>query len=158
MLLCDEATSALDPKTTHDILSLLRELHAKLGITILLITHQMSVVEEICTRVAILDNGSVVEEGPVESVFSAPKSAAAKRLVFPDGYEELPESETPGHRIRVVFRGTSSATAPLIARMAIEEHILANILAASIKSISGKEYGSMVLEVADADECARALA
>ncbi|MBR0424963.1 MAG: ATP-binding cassette domain-containing protein [Clostridia bacterium] len=158
VLLCDEATSALDPKTTHDILSLLRELHAKLGITILLITHQMSVVEEICTRVAILDNGSVVEEGPVESVFSAPKSAAAKRLVFPDGYEELPESETPGHRIRVVFRGTSSATAPLIARMAIEEHILANILAASIKSISGKEYGSMVLEVADADECARALA
>ena len=158
VLLCDEATSALDPKTTHDILSLLRELHAKLGITILLITHQMSVVEEICTRVAILDNGSVVEEGPVESVFSAPKSAAAKRLVFPDGYEELPESETPGHRIRVVFRGTSSATAPLIARMEIEEHILANILAASIKSISGKEYGSMVLEVADADECARALA
>ena len=158
VLLCDEATSALDPKTTHDILSLLRELHAKLGITILLITHQMSVVEEICTRVAILDNGSVVEEGPVESIFSAPKSAAAKRLVFPDGYEELPESETPGHRIRVVFRGTSSATAPLIARMAIEEHILANILAASIKSISGKEYGSMVLEVADADECARALA
>ena len=158
VLLCDEATSALDPKTTHDSLSLLRELHAKLGITILLITHQMSVVEEICTRVAILDNGSVVEEGPVESVFSAPKSAAAKRLVFPDGYEELPESETPGHRIRVVFRGTSSATAPLIARMAIEEHILANILAASIKSISGKEYGPMVLEVADADECARALA
>ncbi len=158
VLLCDEATSALDPKTTHDILSLLRELHDKLGLTIILITHQMSVVEEICTRVAILDNGSVVEEGPVETVFSAPKSDAAKRLVFPDGYEELPESDEKKRRIRVVFRGASSATAPLIARMAMEEGILANILAASIKSISGKEYGSMVLEVSDAKECARALA
>jgi len=157
VLLCDEATSALDPKTTHDILSLLRDLHDRLGLTIILITHQMSVVEEICTRVAILDNGSVVEEGPVEAVFSAPKSKAAKRLVFPDGYEELPETETEGLRIRVVFRGASSATAPLIARMAQEEDILANILSASIKSISGKEYGSMVLEVANQDELNRAL-
>ncbi len=157
VLLCDEATSALDPKTTHDILSLLRDLHDKLGLTIILITHQMSVVEEICTRVAILDNGSVAEEGPVESVFSAPKSDAAKRLVFPDGYEELPITGADQRRIRVVFRGTSTATAPLIARMAIEERILANILAASIKSISGKEYGSMLLEVKNEDELNRAL-
>ena len=158
VLLCDEATSALDPKTTHDILSLLRDLHNKLGLTILLITHQMSVVEEICTRVAILDNGIVAEEGPVEAVFSAPKSDAAKRLVFPDGYEELPESDGPERRIRIVFRGVATANAPLIASMAKEEGILANILAASIKSISGKEYGSMVIEVADESELKRALA
>lgn len=158
VLLCDEATSALDPKTTHDILSLLRDLHAKLGITIILITHQMSVVEEICTKVAILDNGQVVEEGAVETVFSAPKSDAAKRLVFPDGYEELPYSGGPERHIRIVFRGTSSTTAPLIAKMAMEEHILANILSASVKNISNKEYGSMLLEVANEEELKRALA
>ena len=157
VLLCDEATSALDPKTTHDILSLLRELHTRLGITIIFITHQMSVVEEICTRVAILDNGEVVEEGNVEEVFSAPKSAAAKRLVFPDGYEELPAAEGEKRRIRIVFRGASTATQPLIARMAMEQHIMANILAASIKTISEKEYGSMVLEVGSGDEMRRAL-
>ncbi len=157
VLLCDEATSALDPKTTHDILSLLRELHTRLGITIIFITHQMSVVEEICTRVAILDNGEVVEEGNVEEVFSAPKSAAAKRLVFPDGYEELPAAEGDMRRIRIVFRGASTATQPLIARMAMEQHIMANILAASIKTISEKEYGSMVLEVGSGDEMRRAL-
>ena len=158
VLLCDEATSALDPKTTHDVLSLLSDLHEKLGLTIIVITHQMRVVEEICTRVAILDNGSVAEEGLVEAVFSAPKSAAARRLVFPDGYEDLPASGEEHKRIRVVFRGTSTATRPLIAQMAVEEHILANILAASMKTISGREYGSMLLEVSGGDELRRAIA
>ena len=157
VLLCDEATSALDPKTTHDILSLLRALHDRLQLTIVLITHQMSVVEEICTRVAILDNGSVAEEGPVESVFSAPRSSAAKRLVFPDGYEELP-AQSDGRRIRVVFRGSDTTSSPLIAKMAVEQGVFANILAAQIRSISGREYGSMVLEVEDDAALSRALA
>ena len=78
MLLCDEATSALDPKTTHDILELIQEINRKLKITVIVITHQMSVVEEICNKVAILDGGTVVEEGLVEEVFSHPKSAAAR--------------------------------------------------------------------------------
>ncbi len=158
VLLCDEATSALDPRTTHDVLALLSELHEKLGLTIILITHQMSIVEEICSRVAILDNGTVAEEGPVEVVFSAPKSAAARRLVFPDGYEGLPAAGGERRRIRVVFRGKGAANAPLIARMAIEERIAANILAASLKTISGREYGSMLLEVEDERELSRALA
>ena len=81
VLLCDEATSALDPKTTHAILELIRDINERLGITVIIITHQMSVVEEICSRVAILDSGSVVEEGVVSEVFSSPKSKAAKRLV-----------------------------------------------------------------------------
>ncbi len=85
VLLCDEATSALDPKTTHDILELIQEINRKLKITVIVITHQMSVVEEICNKVAILDGGTVVEEGLVEEVFSHPKSAAARHLVFPDG-------------------------------------------------------------------------
>ncbi len=158
VLLCDEATSALDPKTTHDVLSLLSDLHDQLGLTIILITHQMRVVEEICTRVAILDHGTVAEEGPVEEVFSAPKSDAARRLVFPDGYEELPPTGEDKRRIRVVFRGSQTATAPLIAQMAIEQRILANILAASMKTISGREYGSMLLEVDSEAERNRALA
>ncbi len=157
VLLCDEATSALDPKTTHDILSLIADLHDKFGLSVILITHQMSVVEDICTRVAILDNGSVVEEGPVEQVFSAPKSHAARRLVFPDGYEEISVPEEGERRIRVVFRGTGAASAPLIATMAMETGVPANILAASIKSISGKEYGSMLLSVKDEEELLKAL-
>ena len=157
VLLCDEATSALDPKTTHDILSLIADLHDKLNLTVILITHQMSVVEDICTKVAILDNGSVVEEGPVEEVFSAPKSDAARRLVFPDGYEDIPIPEGGERRIRIVFRGTGAASAPLIAKMAMETGVLANILAASLKTISGKEYGSMLLSVKDEEELIKAL-
>ena len=87
ILLCDEATSALDPQTTQSILSLIRDLHDRLGLTVVVITHQMSVVEQICNRVAILDNGEVAEEGVVSEVFAAPKSDAAKRLVYPEGYE-----------------------------------------------------------------------
>lgn len=83
VLLCDEATSALDPKTTHAILELIRDINQRLGITVIIITHQMSVVEEICNRVAILDSGSVVEEGVVSEVFSSPKSKAAKRPGIP---------------------------------------------------------------------------
>ena len=89
VLLCDEATSALDPKTTHSILELIRDINRRLGISVIIITHQMSVVEEICSRVAILDEGRVVEEGLVSEIFSSPKSKAAKRLVFPEGADEI---------------------------------------------------------------------
>lgn len=88
VLLCDEATSALDPTTTNSILELIRSINEKLGITVVMITHQMSVVESICRHVAILDNGEVVEQGKVAEVFSHPKSAAARRMVFPTGYSD----------------------------------------------------------------------
>ena len=115
VLLCDEATSALDPKTTHDILELIQEINRKLKITVIVITHQMSVVEEICNKVAILDGGTVVEEGLVEEVFSHPKSAAARHLVFPDGTTEIQVVSNPGEiPIRVVFNGALAAGAPLI--------------------------------------------
>ena len=84
VLLCDEATSALDPKTTHAILELIRQINRDTGITVIVITHQMSVVQEICNRVAILENGAVVEEGDVSQVFSHPKAAATRALVFPE--------------------------------------------------------------------------
>ena len=157
VLLCDEATSALDPNTTHAILQLIREINRKLHITVVIITHQMSVVEEICDRVAILDNGTVVEEGTVGAVFSAPRSAAAKRLVFPSGADDAvcdPEKE---RRIRLAFNGAGTTGAPLIATMAVETGVLASIIAASTRSLDGQIYGTMLLGV-PAEQTARALA
>lgn len=151
VLLCDEATSALDPQTTHSILELIKDINKKMGITVIIITHQMSVVEEICNHVAILDGGHVVEEGLVSDVFSAPKSAAAKRLVFPDGSNN-PVKNSGERRIRVVFNGAYAAGKPLITQMAIDMGIAANILAASTKIIGDKVYGNMLLGLPDSDE------
>ena len=159
VLLCDEATSALDPKTTHAILELIRDINRKLGITVILITHQMSVVEEICNRVAILDQGAVVEEGEVGAVFARPRSDAARRLVFPDGAEEIPAPHPEGRRLRVVFHGAPPPRTPLIARMAMEERIAANILSASTRSIGDKVYGNMLLSISgSAEQALRATA
>ena len=152
VLLCDEATSALDPKTTRSILSLIRDINRKLGITVVVITHQMSVIEEICNRVAILDDGEVVEQGLVSEIFSAPKSRAAKRLVFPDGDEGGRVTVGSFRVMRVVFNGANATATPLIAKMAMEEGIAASILAASTKSIGEKAYGNMLLGVTDDGE------
>ena len=147
ILLCDEATSALDPQTTQSILSLIRDIHDKLGITVIVITHQMSVVEQICSHVAILDNGEVVEEGLVSDVFSAPKSQAARRLVYPEGYEKSTEILKGDNVIRVVFNGANATNEPLIAKMAIDEGITASILSASTKGIGDKAYGNIILGI-----------
>ena len=147
VLLCDEATSALDPNTTHSILSLIRDINQKLGITVVIITHQMSVVEEVCTHVAILDRGEVAEVGTVGAVFSSPKSNAGRRLVFPNGEDDMVSDPTKEKRLRVVFNGAETAGAPLITTMAIETGIAVNILAASIRSIESRAYGSMLLGI-----------
>ena len=147
VLLCDEATSALDPQTTHSILELIREINEKTGITVVIITHQMSVVEEICNRVAILDDGRVAEEGEVSAIFSQPKSSAARKLVFPDSDPISAELHGDERRIRVVFNGAVATNAPLIARMAIDKQIAANILSASTKCIGNKMYGNMLLGI-----------
>ena len=147
ILLCDEATSALDPQTTQSILGLIRDIHDKLGITVIVITHQMSVVEQICTRVAILDSGAVAEEGEVSKVFAAPQSEAAKRLVYPDGYEQSAMVFDPGSILRVVFNGANAAKTPLIAQMAMDENIAASILSASTRSIGDVAYGNMLLGI-----------
>ncbi len=147
VLLCDEATSALDPQTTNSILNLLKDINKKLGITIIVITHQMSVVEQICDKVAILDGGKVAEVGKVSDVFSSPKSSAAKNLVYPDGYNDAKDINPDETRIRVVFNGAQAAGTPLIARMAIEKNIQANILGASTRAIGTKAYGNMLLGI-----------
>ena len=113
----------------------------------IIITHQMSVVEEICNRVAILDGGVVAEEGEVSEVFANPQSEAARRLVYPDG-EEVVVPANPGERVlRVVFNGAMAAGAPLITSMAMDEKIAANILYASTKCLGDKVYGSMMLGI-----------
>ena len=153
ILLCDEATSALDPNTTSSILELIRSIHAKLGLTVIVITHQMSVVEQICKHLAILDQGRVVEQGEVTEIFAHPRSAAAKRLVFPDENTETALPSRAGERlIRVVFNGAAATGSPLIARMAAQKGVEANIVYASAKSIGDKVYGSMLLGLPDDEE------
>ncbi|MDO5002401.1 MAG: ATP-binding cassette domain-containing protein [Eubacteriales bacterium] len=155
VLLCDEATSALDPSTTHSILELLREINRELGITVIIITHQMNVVESICRHVAILENGTIVETGEVGEVFSSPKSAAAQSLVFPEGNSSI-LCTAPGARlIRVVFNGADATGTPLIARMATEIGVEANIAYASTRGIDGRTYGSMLLSVTDENDNVR---
>ncbi len=147
VLLCDEATSALDPNTTHSILGLIREINKRLGITVIVITHQMSVVEEICSHVAILDNGEVVESGAVGTVFASPKSAAARRLVFPNGADDSVSNPLNETRMRIIFNGAAAASTPWIAKMAQEKNVLVNIVSAATRTIDDKTYGSMLIGV-----------
>ena len=147
VLLCDEATSALDPKTTRQILELIGDINKKLGITVVIITHQMSVVKSVCNHVAILDDGKVVEDGLVSTVFSAPKSAAARHLVFPGGADVTVSDPAQERRIRLIFRSAKTTSIPLVARLATEENIAANVISASTQKLSEEIYGSMLLGV-----------
>ena len=144
IILCDEATSALDPQTTTSILNLLRDINKKLGITIVIITHEMSVVESVCTHVAIIDNGDLVENGTVEQVFSQPKSAAAKKLIF---RKSGADAGVMGNRmIRIVFEGNASSE-PIIASLVMECHIAVNIMYADTRDVNGKAFGQMILQL-----------
>ena len=146
VLLCDEATSALDPKTTRDILRLIQDINRRLGITVVVITHEMKVIEEICSRVAILDRGRLAETGAVEGVFARPKSEAGRRLVYPDGVHQEVLSAAAGQArvVRVAFNGGTSYQ-PLIATLAIECGVKANILGADTRNIDGRAFGTMLL-------------
>ena len=145
--LATEATSALDPNTTHQILQLIRELNRELGITVVIITHQMSVVKEICDKVAILDGGEVAEEGLVSAVFAAPKSAAGRRLVFPGGADALVSDPASERRVRLIFRDSQTTGIPLVARLAAEEGIYCNVISASTQKLSQEVYGSLLLGI-----------
>ena len=147
VLLCDEATSALDPNTTRQILELIRDINRKLGITVVVITHQMSVVKEICSHVAILDEGRVAEAGLVGTVFAAPKSAAGRRLVFPGGADAQVYDPAEEKLVRLVFKDSKTTSIPLIARLAAEENIFCNVISASTQKLSETVYGSMMLGI-----------
>lgn len=144
ILLCDEATSALDPQTTQSILALLKDINHKYGITIVIITHEMAVVQEICTHVAIIDQGLLAEQGTVEEVFSRPRSEAARKLVFRNEHKY---AVMEGKRcIRIVFNQNSSFE-PVIGNMVLECKAPANILLADTKDIGGTAHGQMILQL-----------
>ena len=150
LLLCDEATSALDPATTHSILELLKKINRELGITLFVVTHEMHVVEHICDRVAVMDDGHIVELRSVKDLFKNPRSAAARKLIYPQG--ELLKRSYNGARLRLVFDGLS-AEEPLISKIVLEAKVPVNILYADSKNIEDKTYGQMLLALPD-DETA----
>lgn len=146
VLLCDEATSALDPNTTQSILQLLKDINKMLGVTIVIITHEMKVIEQICNMVAVIDHSNIVEVGAVKEVFLKPQSDIAKQLIFPKG--EGMEFKQGEKCLRLVFDGDSSFE-PVISALSLECHAMVNILSANTKVIDGKVFGQMVIGLPD---------
>ena len=144
VLLCDEVTSALDPNTTHSILELLKNINQDMGVTIIIITHEMRVIEQICGRVAVIDRSTIVEIGKVKDVFLRPQSKIAKELILPKS--EGVETVTGKRCLRIVFDG-NSAFEPIISNMTLACRTVVNILAADTKSIDGKAFGQMLLQL-----------
>lgn len=152
VLLCDEATSALDPTTTRQILELIKRINAELGVTVIVITHEMKVIEQICNKVAVLDKSHVAEMGNMRDVFMAPKSKIAKQLILPNGDDGLDES---ADCIRLVFDG-GAAFEPIISDITLKCHTTLNILGANIKTFEGRSYGQMLVKLSE-DEKERGL-
>ena len=156
ILLCDEATSALDPKTTNSILDLLLKINKELKITIVIVTHQMSVVRKICSHVAIMKSGEIVETGSVSEIFSHPKSDVARELIRKDEGDDISRAESSGNtkdliqsgrKVRIVF-SENSAFQPVIANMILKFREPVNILRADTRNIGGVAKGEMILEFA----------
>ena len=141
VILSDEATSALDPETTQSILSLLKELNKELGITIVMISHQLGVIESICNKVAILDNAKLVEQGELSDVFLNPKTEIARSLIYAD---HVHTALNEHHFIRLLFDGNSDE--PIIANIVQQCSLLVSIVYASTKVIDGKVYGQTVIK------------
>ena len=151
ILLCDEATSALDPQTTKAILSLLKEINEKMGITIVVITHEMAVVQAICNRVGVLEKGVLVEQGDVEQLFRNPQTSAAKNLIY--NGTAYKESITAGRKVRITFEGNSSFE-PILGNIILECKTPVNILYANTQNVHGKAVGQMILQLPEEQELA----
>ncbi len=151
ILLCDEATSALDPASTRSILELLKDINERLGITIVVITHEMSIIEDICHKVAIIDKSEIAEVGNVKDIFARPQSQIAKKLVFPSSQNT---TNMQGKRCcRIIFDGQSSFE-PTVANMVLEFKMPVNILYANSKNIDGRAVGQMVLQLPEDEHIA----
>ncbi len=144
-ILCDEATSALDPTTTQSILALLKEINRRLGVTIVVITHEMRVIDQICDRVAVIDHGQIAEMGAVSQVFTNPQSAIARELILP-GAGTAPVFTPGGQRLRLAFNGEMTSS-PVVASIAMECQAAVNIVTADIRMIEDKVHGQMLLEL-----------
>jgi D-methionine transport system ATP-binding protein len=142
ILLCDEATSALDAETAEQILQLLKALNRELGLTILIISHQMSVLEDICNKVAIIDHAKIVEEGLLSDVFLNPQTAIAKKLIYAGHVSTQLDNE---HLIRLLFNG--DVDSPLISNIVEDCGILVSIYFADTKVIDGKVYGQLIIKL-----------
>ena len=154
--MCDEATSALDPTTTLSILSLLKDINREFGVTIVIITHEMKVIETVCNKVAVIDNSEIAEMGDVSEIFVRPKSNIAKKLILPEGVA-VHDMEI-GKTIRVVFDGTSTFE-PIISNMILECRAPVNIISANTKVVEDKMFGQMIIQLPqDEQTCARILA
>lgn len=151
ILLCDEATSALDPQTTKAILSLLKEINEKMGITIVVITHEMAVVQSICNRVGVLEKGVLVEQGDVEQLFRNPQTSAARNLIY--NGTAYKESITAGRKVRITFEGNSSFE-PILGNIILECKTPVNILYANTQNVHGKAVGQMILQLPEEKELA----
>ena len=147
VLLCDEATSALDPNTTNQILTLLKKINEKYGITIVVITHEMRVIETICNKVAIIDHSNIVEEGEVKEIFISPKTEIAKNLILPS--LDTIEKSTGSIQLRLVFDGNHYD--PVISTMILQTKVLVNIIKANVKTVDSKTYGEMILQIPNDD-------
>ena len=151
ILLCDEATSALDPQTTKSVLELLKQINRDYGITIVIVTHEMSVVQEICDKVAILDGGNLAETGSVSEIFTNPRSPQAKRLVLGSGNSI--QQMKGRHCIRIVFKENSSYE-PVIGNMTLQFKTPVNILYANTQDLNGTAAGEMILQLPEDGETA----
>ncbi len=155
ILLCDEATSALDPNTTESILTLLKKINKELGVTIVVITHEMKVVERICNKVAVLNHGEMQESGLVKDVFLKPKSDTAKELILPQS--KAVKEVSGGKKIRIVFDGRSTFE-PIISNLTLECRTAVNILGADTKDIDGTAFGQMLIGLpADETQASRVI-
>ncbi len=143
-LLCDEATSALDPNTTRAILELLKQINRDLGVTIVIITHEMKVIDRICDRVAVIDHSQIAEEGRVADVFADPRSQIARELILPQERKAL--ETTGGRRLRLIFGGADSRQ-PIISRLSLECQAPVNILFADTREYEGTVFGHMIVEL-----------
>lgn len=146
VLLCDEATSALDPNTTKQILELIKEINKKFGITVIVITHEMKVIESICDRVAIIDKSKIAECGKVADIFADPKSDIGRELILGEANESL--SITDGKKFRIIFDGRSSFE-PVLANLIFATKVPVNILYAKTDDLQGKAHGQMLIQVPD---------
>ena len=145
VLLCDEPTSALDPNTTNQILDLLKKINKDLGVTIIIITHEMRIIDAICNKVSIIDNSSIVEEGNVSDIFKHPKSSIAKELILPS--EAISLDKVGNNYIRIVYDG--NVTKPILANLIIDCKCELSILSSNTKTIDGKEYGQIIIQIPD---------
>ena len=155
VILCDEATSALDPKTTRSILKLLRKINEERGITLVVITHEMSVIKQLCNRVAVIENGEIVERGEVQDIFARPKTRAARKLFFPDDEDrETAEGRTATrNRLRLAFN-EKTAYKPIISNMILATGEPVNLLYANMDALLDEQKGQMVICLSDNAEAA----